>query len=396
MPYLKARHLSKSGKKWNELANENSYKLIYSGGEIRFASEMELENYIEENFTLIFPDLDLVKRQFSIKMQRTDLLCSTKLDQQPVIVELKNEEDRGLVPQLIRYRKILLIEKPFAEQINYSLPVKLIAVAPKFHEDNYSDKEASKFEDDICFMQFSLNNTNNLGEFELRGKSYNIPYPIFGLPSDSQNNVTSSGTLPAFTHNFANNIPSEYKQDFRDLRSLFIAQPKVKEMVSSSYRKILYATGDGINHKKLAEITITNKGIFLFLWLPTAVNQRLKRPIARFGLVLEPNHNPFSRNSVVEWVVCTKTTIDMKQKPTNDVGSSFNRNRMLKWSRGNKYVTYASYGENDSLITSVIKNMNPDSNLEPYYLLESYKKQNPNNLGWYIDLAITTWNYRLK
>lgn len=396
MPYLKAAHLSQSGKKWNELANETSHKLIYSGGEIRFASEMELENYIEENFQLIFPDLDLVKRQFSIKMQRTDLLCSTKLDQQPVIVELKNEEDRGLVPQLIRYRKILLIEKPFAEKINYSLPVKLIAVTPKFHEDNYTDKEASKFEDDICFMQFSLKNTNNSGEFQLRGKSYDIPYPIFGLPSNSNNDVISSTMLPAFAHNFTNNIPSEYKQDFRDLRSLFIAQPKVKEMVSSSYRKILYATGDGRNHKKLAEITITNKGIFLFLWLPTAVNQRLKRPVARFGLVLEPNHNPFSRNSIVEWVVCTETAIDMKKKPTNLTSSGFNRNGMLIWSSGITYVAQASQGENNSLITSIIKNMNPNSNLEPYYLLASYKKQTPNNLGWYIDLAITTWNFRLK
>ncbi|MDB9475435.1 hypothetical protein, partial [Dolichospermum circinale] len=239
MPYLKARHLSKSGKKWNELANENSHKLIYAGGEIRFASEIELENYIEENFTLIFPDLDLVKRQFSIKMQRTDLLCCTKLDQQPVIVELKNEEDRGLVPQLIRYRKILLIEKPFAEQINYSLPVKLIAVAPKFHEDNYTDKEASRFEDDICFMQFSLNHHNSAGEFQLRGKSYDIPYPIFGLPSNSTNDQISSRMLPAFTFNFLGNLPLEYHQDFQHLRSLFIAQPKVKEMVSSSYRKIL-------------------------------------------------------------------------------------------------------------------------------------------------------------
>lgn len=68
-----------------------------------------------------------------------------------MVIELKNEEDRSLVSQLTRYRKAILTEQPFAEKIDYSLPVKLIAIAPIFHPDNYIDKEASKFEDDFCF-----------------------------------------------------------------------------------------------------------------------------------------------------------------------------------------------------------------------------------------------------
>jgi hypothetical protein len=48
-------------------------------------------------------------------------------------------------------------------------------------------------------------------------------------------------------------------------------QPKIKEMVSPSYKKILYGIGQGENHKKLAEIINTNQGVCLFLWLPTHV-----------------------------------------------------------------------------------------------------------------------------
>ena len=150
MPYLKREDLTASGKKWDDKIRKESWKLLlYVGGEIKFHSEEDLEDYIEDNFEQIFPDLYLVKRQYTIDRQRCDLLCRTKLSKQPVIIELKNEEDRGLISQLTRYRKALLINQPFAEQIDYSLPVNLVGIAPTFHEDNYTDQEASKFEDDF-------------------------------------------------------------------------------------------------------------------------------------------------------------------------------------------------------------------------------------------------------
>ena len=150
MSYLKAKHLTSRLKRLNQESDKANRKLIYVGREIRFQSEMDLEDYVEAHFSELFPDLLLVKHQYTVKMQRCDLLCSNKSTKQPVIIELKNEEDRGIVPQLIRYRKAIVTEKPFVEQINYSLPVKLIVIAPTFHEDNYTDKEASKFENDLC------------------------------------------------------------------------------------------------------------------------------------------------------------------------------------------------------------------------------------------------------
>ncbi|WP_199335871.1 hypothetical protein [Nostoc sp. FACHB-110] len=139
MPYLKAKHLTNNSNTFNEISDKNNRKLIYAAEKLRFQSELDLEDYIEESFEQIFPELNLIKRQFCIKMQRCDLLCCHKISKQPVIIELKNEEDRGIVSQLIRYRKAILIEQPFKDKIDYSLPVKLIAIAPIFHEDNYSD-----------------------------------------------------------------------------------------------------------------------------------------------------------------------------------------------------------------------------------------------------------------
>ena len=398
MPYLKAKHLTAYGKRLNQESVQDNRTLINNGREIRFQSEADLEYYIESQFNTIFAELILVKRQYTIKTQRCDLLCCFKSNKQPVIIELKNEEDRGIVAQLIRYRKALLVKKPFIEQIDYSLPIKLIAIAPSFHEDNYTDKEASKFENDFEFLQFSIKNDNGSAKFKLCGRTHDILYPIFGLPENSTSYDISNNSLPVFTRNFRSRLPLEYRNDFDALRSLLIIQPKVKEMVSSTYRKILYGTGEGVNHKKLADRTNTGKGIELFLWLPTQVETKIKVPIARFGLVLAENHNPFSKDSIVEWVVCTKTNIDLKEKQNPNKNLTFNRQGMLKWSKANMYLAQATMGGGNSfwLLLYLLKGITPPINNETTRWWESYRTQTPTNLGWYVDLAIKTWNYRIK
>ena len=398
MPYLKAKHLTAYGKRLNQESERVNRTLLYDGREVRFQSEADLEYYIESQFNTIFSDLILVKRQYTIRTQRCDLLCCYKSNKQAVIIELKNEGDRGIVAQLIRYRKALLVKKPFADQIDYSLSIKLIAIAPTFHEDNYTDREASKFENDFEFLQFSVKNYNGLGKFKLRDQVHDIPYHIFGLPEISTSYNTSSNRLPVFTQNFRSHLPLEYRNDFNALRSLLIVQPKVKEMVSPTYRKILYGTGEGENHKKIAEITNTGKGVQLFLWLPTTVETKIKIPVARFGLVLAENHNPFSKDSIVEWVVCTKTNIDIKEKQNANKNLTFNRQGMLKWSKANMYLAQATMGGGNSfwLLLYLLKGITPPIDNETTRWWESYRTQTPTNLGWYVDLAIKTWNYRIK
>ncbi len=400
MPYLKPRkYISVGARKIKEQIEQVNRKLVYVGGEIRFQSEIDLEDYIEENFSNIFPDWILVKRQYSVKMQRCDLLCSTKSDKQPVIIELKNEEDRYIVSQLVRYRKAILTEKPFADKINYSLPVKLVAICPTFHQDNYRDKEACKFEDDFCFWQFSIENYNNSGKFKLLGNTYDIPYPVFGLP-DEQSSYSDSklGRFYSFAHNFSNKIDRKYEENFWSLRALFKAQPKIKEMVNSSYTKILYGTGDGQNHKKLAEITNTPRGLCLYLWLPTPVETRIKIPVARYGLVIAGNSNPFCRNSIVEYLICTKDTINVNDRAKLTKDLLLGQSGFSKWCRANLYLDHASLGSKNTfwLLLDILKGIKPSIDNATSQWWSSYKTQTPSELGWYIDLAIKTWNYRFK
>jgi len=238
MPYLKAKHLTEADKKTYKNVAKSILNLVFINLKIKFKSEEDLENYIEENFNQIFPDLVLIKRQHTINTQRCDLLCSTKLVKQPVIIELKNEEDRGLISQLTRYRKALLIEKPFTEKIDYSLPVKLIAIAPILHEDNYTDRETSLFEDDFCLWEFSIDIQQNqdIAQFNLSGKTYDIPYPIFGLPGKILNSESYSKSLPTFAWEFYFRLDQKYKKDFQGLQNLLIAQAKIKEMVTEKSR----------------------------------------------------------------------------------------------------------------------------------------------------------------
>ncbi|MEH1999972.1 MAG: hypothetical protein V7L00_14695 [Nostoc sp.] len=398
MPYLKSKHLTTNSKRRNEESDKANRKLIYIGGEIRFQSEQYLEDYIEDYFDTIFPELVLIKRQYSLKMQRCDLLCCSKLDKQAVIIELKNEEDRGLVSQLLRYRKIILQNQSFADKIDYSLPIKLIAIAPTFHEDNYTDKEASKFEDDIYFWKFHIEYQATTTKFQLEGKNYDILYPVFGLPGSLQNEDLQSTLLPAFTHNFKSKLPVDTHQNFRIIRELFMAQPKMKEMVSPTYKKILYGTGEGENHKKLAEITNTSKGIWLFLWLPTTVKTKIKIPVARFGFVLAANNSHFAQDSVVEWLVCTKTTINLEDQSNNKICLSFDRHGMAKWTSANMYLSQASIGSINTLdlFIYLLKGATRPFDDSIWEWWQSQKKNTPTNLGWYIDLAIKTWNYRIK
>ncbi|NER04571.1 MAG: hypothetical protein F6K17_19135 [Okeania sp. SIO3C4] len=214
------------------------------------------------------------------------------------------------------------------------------------------------------------------------------------MPGETLNTEFNDGSLPAFTGNFVSRLDQPFRQNFEKLRLKFLSQPKVKEMVSGSYRKILYGTGDGKTHKKLAQITNTGNGVNLFLWLPTAVRTNIRVPVTRFGFVLAANEIPLSDDSKVEWIVFTKGTVDLKYKEL-----SFNKNGMAKWCEPTQYLHFASIGSYNtfSLLTYLLIGLTPDAmSDEDRVCWNSYKNQTPKNLGWYIDLAIKTWNYRIK
>jgi Endonuclease NucS len=239
----------KSRSPLHQLIEESKYasrKLIFNGQDIRFESEQDLESYIEERFEDIFPGLTLLARQYTSANQRCDLICTKKSNKQLVIIELKNQIDRYIITQLIRYRKALLFEQPFTGLLDYSLPIDLIAIAPKFHEDNHTDREACKFEQNIHFLTFDIELQNETSKFKILGKEHEINFPICGLLDTSTDFPTHNHLLIPEIGFFASRLSESHtncKRDFLLLHSLFMRQPMVKHWATNS-NKILYSTGN--------------------------------------------------------------------------------------------------------------------------------------------------------
>jgi hypothetical protein len=56
-----------------------------------------------------------------------------------------------------------------------------------------------------------------------------------------------------------------------------------------------------------------------------------------------------------------------------------------------------SVADNTSrLLIYLLKGITPPIDEDTLKWWKSYKIKTPDNLGWYIDLAIKTWNYRIK
>jgi Endonuclease NucS len=401
-----------------QIIEESKYasrKLIFNGQEVRFESEQDLESYLEDNFEEIFPSLNLLARQYTSSNQRCDLICSKKANKQLVVIELKNQVDRYIIAQLVRYRKALLVEQPFSDLVDYSLPIDLIAIAPIFHEDNHTDKESCKFEKNILFLTFTLSHEDRVGKFNLLERTYDINFPIAGLSeviTDSQNqHYYLLPEIGLFTNKLARLSLSsksshqdtfDYNQDFLNIHALFVRQPMIKHWVISSGR-ILYSTGKGANSKKLAEITNTDRGLYLYLWLPSHVKTNVKLPLARFGLACEENCSPLSLTSKVKWVVCTQDTVNLKEEPNRAVNSglcSITRQGMPKWCNANSYLRYSAGfvvgGNTYQLLKKLLKELKKPLDIEDSARWEKLKDNTPTNLGWFVDLAIKTWNYRLR
>jgi Endonuclease NucS len=105
----------------------------------QFQSEAALEDLVWSQLNSLFGFQPLA-RQYSIDHQVCDILSVTPA-RQLAILELKNVEDRYVVQQLTRYYDAVLTEKPFANQIDYFLPTRLVALAPQFHSHNLIDQQ---------------------------------------------------------------------------------------------------------------------------------------------------------------------------------------------------------------------------------------------------------------
>jgi hypothetical protein len=383
-------------------------RIAYTANALRFQSEEDLEIYIENHLDELFPDLELLQRQFRLQTQRYDLLCRHKQTHQAVLLELKNEEDRGIVWQLVRYRKLIVTQRPFSDQIDYARPIELIAIAPSFHEDSLTDKEACKFESNIKLLTFSFTVSERI--LHLSGSKHFIPYSIAGLAEElSSESVPKWSEMRETVPNLAAltyNISDKNRDDFWNLRKLFLAQPKVKEIVNSLGTRAFYATSDRKGCKNLAEICISDKQISFFLYLPSkhtsmSFNYTTGNPIKpkRFEIIFSESENLFKLESVVEYVALSSTRgISLKER--ENLSTSFEKNSsiygrdcMPKWCTGRGYFAQLSFAYNNR---SVFEALYPELVFQnPQGWWEEFQNQETDKLGWFIDLAIRAWRYKI-
>lgn len=228
-----------------------------------FVSEEAVEDFVEAHLESLL-GLTLIKRQFTVNEQRCDIIAVDE-NKQLVVVELKNAEDRYIVQQLTRYYHALLEHKPFAEQVNYDFPVRLVAIAPSFHRDSFTDRKYNHLL--LQFLQFAIVPDGDNLYFDLK---------------DVDTGHTSQVEITHQQGEITENIPSPPKallkllskceliqqQEILKIRHKLLSFDKrMEEIVSAG--SIKYGNGNSKNSKFCAELCSDSKGtIILFLWLP--------------------------------------------------------------------------------------------------------------------------------
>lgn len=140
--------------------------------EWRFDSEFSLEEFLWSNLSSAL-SLEPLERQYAVSGQLCDILAKSA-DGQLAILELKNVEDRYVCSQLTRYFEYIKRYQPFSEQVDYEKPIRLIAIAPSFHEHNFIDRQHSTL--DFEFWAFRIYGDNGEKKFECKSLDCDIVF----------------------------------------------------------------------------------------------------------------------------------------------------------------------------------------------------------------------------
>ena len=236
--------------------------LIKTGSGWEFVSEEILEDFLYENLEKLL-DLNVLDRQYIVNNQRCDILAVDS-NKKLVILELKNVEDRGIVQQLTRYYDALLDEQPFSDKVDYQQPVRLIAITPNFHRDNFTDRKYHTL--DFQFLEFSV--IENEDKFYISLKDVDngkisktiIPY------KELENDLDLPDPPEEFLRLLSNFELSQQQHILEVRRKILKFDTRIQEFPSTS--SIKYGNGSGKTNKLCAEILLDKRELILFLWIP--------------------------------------------------------------------------------------------------------------------------------
>ncbi len=269
-------------------------------------------NHLEANLELI-----PLKRQFGIAGEYCDILAKTT-DNQLVVIELKNCEDRYIVHQLTRYYHGLKTEQPFKDEVDCSQPIRLIAIAPDFHKHNFIDRRYNLLK--IEFIRFTILHQSN--DFYLH----------FHL--EERKEVTFKESLP-FVPSQEGEIAEQVKLEIEPPSKMLInfldeLSPIAKEEILRLREKILRSdrrireVKDGKNifydrgkTKRCCQLKLVppNKyynSLQFFLWLPLSphlVKLNQKSNLGRMSLNCDPDFRNVKQ--LTYWTPTKRTSQEM-------------------------------------------------------------------------------------
>lgn len=276
----------------------SSAALRKTGTGWEFISEEALEDFVEAHLESLL-GLAVIKRQFTINEQRCDIIAVDE-NKSLTVVELKNGEDRYVVQQLTRYYDALLEHKPFAEQVKYDFPVRLVAIAPSFHRDSFTDRKYNHLL--LQFLEFAIVPAGDNLYFHLK---------------DVDTGHTSQVEITYQERESTENIPSPPKE-FRNLLKKFIDDEqqviwrirekilrfdtRVQEIICS--KSISYGKGQS---KLCAQICVdrrTSEGYIrpaLMLWLPLSPWRDNCNRIGRMAIYNRKRNDALSLSKIDEY-----------------------------------------------------------------------------------------------
>ncbi len=232
---------------------------VASGWE--FESEKDLEDLVWNNLEKLFGYKPL-KRQYQVSGQYCDILAFGK-NQELVIIELKNSEDRYIVQQLTRYCDALLDEKPFPKYINFQVPIVLIAVTPNFHRDNYIDRKYHQLK--FNFLQFKIMYHDQKFSLNLINVDSSLNWKLdFDYLPENHVNKNISSPHKRFYQLIEKCIPQQRSKLFKFRETILQFDDRMQEIAQDG--GIYYGNA---KTKHCAELRLNSKReLVLFLWLP--------------------------------------------------------------------------------------------------------------------------------
>lgn len=256
--------------------------LVPDGQRYRFASETALEIFITQQLKPLW-GFDLITRQFQVDGEICDILAAG-VSRRPVIIELKNAEDRYVVQQVTRYFHALTAANPFPDRIDWSLSPELVVLSPVIHRHNLIDRQYCTLP--IEFKTFEILQTEEGFEVSIStldgGQNWRHPIsyqPVAIVPTDA----------PQQLRDWLGPLSIPVRNSILELREKLLKKPDITETIEKN--------GLVYGNKKRTEMEIRfhrlSQQPVLFCWIPTCSSMSREVPkIARHRLWIGKDHQP--------------------------------------------------------------------------------------------------------